>query len=154
MPPTMTEEDLQPAKQEQRINPEVAQRLRRRPASEGTPSPAIEQQLASVDGTVDMERSSRDPRLPGGLPHYMHHNNLSKISILNEKGAAEVRQCLLLRPLVLNSERAAVLLSPPFAPPLPLFSRGLCMQTRHLKKGNKALDPHVYTPLTCDTACP
>ena len=61
----MTEEDLKPAKLDQRINPEVAQRLRRRPASEGTPSPAVEQQLASVDGTVAMERSARDPRLPG-----------------------------------------------------------------------------------------
>lgn len=67
LPPSMTEDDLKPAKQDQRINPEVAQRLRRRPASEETPSPAVEQQLASVDGTVEMERSARDPRLPGSF---------------------------------------------------------------------------------------
>ncbi|XP_026193647.1 uncharacterized protein LOC34620482 [Cyclospora cayetanensis] len=67
LPPSMTEEDLKPAKQEQRINPEVAQRLRRRPATEGTPTVAVEQELASVDGTVQMERSARDPRLPGSF---------------------------------------------------------------------------------------
>lgn len=67
LPPSMTEEDLKPAKLDQRINPEVAQRLRRRPSAEGTPSVAQEQQLATVDGTVNMERSARDPRLPGSF---------------------------------------------------------------------------------------
>ncbi|KAL8274638.1 hypothetical protein Esti_001353 [Eimeria stiedai] len=67
-PPSMSEDDLKPATIEQRINPEVSQRLRRRaPRSEGTPSVEQEQQLASVDGTVQMERSSRDPRLPGSF---------------------------------------------------------------------------------------
>lgn len=65
LPPSVTEEDLKPAQLGERINPEVTQRLRRRPASEGTPTAEQEQRLASVDGTVDMERSSRDPRLPG-----------------------------------------------------------------------------------------
>ncbi|CDJ38597.1 hypothetical protein ETH_00034070 [Eimeria tenella] len=59
----MTAEDLKPAKQEQRIHPEVTERLRKRGPLEGPPTPEEEQQLASVDGTVEMKRSARDPRL-------------------------------------------------------------------------------------------
>ncbi|KAL8446795.1 hypothetical protein Emag_004556 [Eimeria magna] len=74
LPPSMSEEDLKPATVDQRINPEVSQRLRRRgPRPEGTPSVEQEQQLASVDGTVQMERSSRDPRLPGKYSNILSH---------------------------------------------------------------------------------
>lgn len=85
IPPTITEEDLRPANQAERVNPEVYQRLRRRPAYDGEvgddaetsqestnngiadPSELLEQQLASIDGTVKMERSATDPKLPGSF---------------------------------------------------------------------------------------
>lgn len=85
VPPTITEDDLRPANQAERVNPEVYQRLRRRPTSEGggeanaetsqggtndgepNSSHLVEQQLASIDGTVRMERSATDPKLPGSF---------------------------------------------------------------------------------------
>ena len=67
LPPSLTEEDLKPASHEERIHPEVTQRLRRRQSSEESPTEADEQRLASIDGTVNMQRSARDPRLPGML---------------------------------------------------------------------------------------